>query len=388
MHSAQPRVLIYVQHLLGIGHLMRARRIAIALHENNFQVTFVTGGLPVEGFEVPGLNHVALSPIAVKDGDFSALVDSDGNLIDEEFKQQRCKHLLEVYDSVQPDVILLEAFPFGRRQVRFELMPLLDKVDATVPRPVVVSSIRDVLQRRSKPGRDEQTVEVIKQKIDKVLVHGDPAFATLDESFPLSAQIADKIIYTGLVSNATAEKNAPKFDIVVSAGGGAVGINLIKAALEAATLLPDDYTWCIITGPNLPVDDYKELAELVPANVTLEQFRQDFPGLLLHTRLSISQAGYNTVNDILQAGCRSLLIPYSAHGETEQQDRAEQLQRLGLAQVVQDALLSGEFLATAVQQSLSISQAEAVTTFDFNGANRTAEVLLELVRAKQRVDES
>ena len=39
----KPRVLFYVQHLLGIGHVMRACRIAKALRDA-FEVRLVVGG--------------------------------------------------------------------------------------------------------------------------------------------------------------------------------------------------------------------------------------------------------------------------------------------------------------------------------------------------------
>ena len=82
MEQTRPlRVLFYVQHLLGIGHLMRARRIAVALQSDAFEVTLVTGGLPVPGFEHSGVDQVALAPIAIRDGDFGSLLDSDGEVI-------------------------------------------------------------------------------------------------------------------------------------------------------------------------------------------------------------------------------------------------------------------------------------------------------------------
>ena len=49
---AHPRVFFYVQHLLGIGHLARASRVADALVADGFDVTIVTGGTPVAGFPV------------------------------------------------------------------------------------------------------------------------------------------------------------------------------------------------------------------------------------------------------------------------------------------------------------------------------------------------
>ena len=40
----RPCVFFYVQHLLGIGHIARASRIANALQANGFDVVLVTGG--------------------------------------------------------------------------------------------------------------------------------------------------------------------------------------------------------------------------------------------------------------------------------------------------------------------------------------------------------
>ncbi|MGO6906718.1 glycosyl transferase, partial [Rhizobium ruizarguesonis] len=50
-----PRIFFYVQHLLGIGHIARASRIANALVKDGFDVTVVTGGLPVPCFPGEGI---------------------------------------------------------------------------------------------------------------------------------------------------------------------------------------------------------------------------------------------------------------------------------------------------------------------------------------------
>ncbi len=271
------RVLFYVQHLLGIGHLMRAGRVAIALQQNGLQVTLVIGGVPVPGFELPGVEQVCLPPIAIRDGNFAALVDAQGNLVDESYKQRRCDMLLESYRSISPDIVILEAFPFGRRLVRFELLPLIEAIEHSTPKPVLVASLRDILQKRSKPGRDEETAELVRQHFDKVLVHGDPAFATLADSFPCTAVIADQLVYTGLVGAGALETVADPFDIVVSAGGGAVGAKLVQASLEAAALLPESGSWCVITGPNMPMVERARLEHRLPGHVTVERFRSDFP---------------------------------------------------------------------------------------------------------------
>ena len=87
--TAAPRAFFYVQHLLGIGHLARASRIARALAEDGFDVTVVTGGTPVAGFPGPLVHHVALPPITAGDAGFSGLADIDGNPVDDAFKDNR-----------------------------------------------------------------------------------------------------------------------------------------------------------------------------------------------------------------------------------------------------------------------------------------------------------
>lgn len=380
------RVLFYVQHLLGIGHLMRAGRVARALQNNGFQVTLVTGGVPVAGIDLPEVKQVCLPPIAVRDGNFSELVDARGNPIDEPYKQRRRELLLQTYRSICPDIVILEAFPFGRRLVRFELLPLIEAIGRSTPKPILVASIRDILQKRSKPDRDAESAQLISQHFDKVLVHGDAAFATLDDSFPCTATIADQLIYTGLVGSGDSgvpQTVAEPFDIVVSAGGGAVGARLVQASLAAAVLLPETGSWCVITGPNMPTVERAGIENRLPARVTVEQFRKDFPSLLYRARLSISQAGYNTVSDILQARCRSIVVPYSAAGETEQTARAARLQHLGLATVLSEPMLSGENLASLVRTVLERRTSAMSTRVDTNGADRTAEILQQLAAGKQ-----
>ncbi|OBZ92324.1 glycosyl transferase [Pararhizobium polonicum] len=373
-----PRAFFYVQHLLGIGHLARASRIARALAEDGFDVTVVTGGTPVTGFPGPLVHHVALPPITAGDAGFSGLADIDGNPVDDAFKNNRRDRLLTAFRQSQPDIVIIEAFPFGRRQVRFELLPLLDAIAATDPKPLVVTSLRDILQERSKPGRDEETVATVKQYFDRVLVHGDPAFARLEDTFPLAVDIVDKVIYTGLVAAPPPAQPAERFDVIVSAGGGAVGNALIRAALETAKSLGAALSWALITGPNLPQSDFDAILADAPAHVSVYRFRPDFASLLAGARLSVSQAGYNTVCDILRAGCHALLIPFTAGGETEQTVRAERLEKLGLAHILTEEALSPESMTQAIEAALAAS-GRPPHSLDLDGAQRTAEILRGLL---------
>lgn len=371
------RVLFYVQHLLGIGHLARASRIAAALAQAGAEVTMVTGGLPVAGFPGPGLRHVALPPVATAEG-FAGLVDATGRPVDAAFRAARRDRLLGLYHDLRPDVVITEAFPFGRRQVRFELEPLMDAIAASRPRPILCASIRDILQERAKPGRDAETVATVKQHYDRVLVHGDPTFVRLEETFPPAAEILDRVVYTGMVAAPVPAPSADRFDVVVSAGGGAVGAALIGAAREAATLLPELARWCLIAGPNLPQPDFDRLSKGLRPGVELVRFRPDFAALLGSAGLSVSQAGYNTVCDILGAGCRSLLVPFASDGETEQTARAERLERLGRVTVLAEEAIGWQSMAAVIRRVLAQPINAAAAHLRVDGAARTADIVLSL----------
>lgn len=376
--ESRKRVFFYVQHLLGIGHLVRASRIAQAMHVAGLNVTMVTGGSHVEGFPGEGIRHVQLPEVFASNSGFSGLADANGQPVDEAFQARRVAMLLKAFQDCQPHAVIIEAFPFGRRQMRFELLPLLEAIEHTSPKPLLFSSVRDILQENRKPGRDEETASTIEQYFDGVLVHGDENFVRLEDTFPLAQRIADKVHYTGLVLPEPAVPAPDRYDVVVSAGGGAVGIELIRAALDARNLLQDQRSWCVITGPNLPAQEFEILRQTVPPEVSLVRFRKDFPGLLMNAKLSISQAGYNTVGDLLRAGCASVLVPFASGGETEQTVRAEKLAALGIAVVMPESELSAETMAHAMHKAESRDTRTALD-ISTDGAAKTATIILSCI---------
>ncbi|MBX5201711.1 glycosyltransferase [Rhizobium sp. NZLR1] len=373
-----PRIFFYVQHLLGIGHIARASRIASALAKDGFDVTVITGGLPVPGFPGEGVKTVALPAVVASNAGFSGLADADGRPAGEDFLHARRDLLLNAFHAARPDVVIIEAFPFGRRQMRFELLPLLAAIDKAEPRPKLLSSVRDILQENRKAGRDAETAALVKAHFDAVLVHGDPSFVRLEDTFPLTGEIADRLRYTGLVAAPPAPEPTEIFDIIASAGGGAVGAALIGAAKEAAAMLPADLRWLLISGPNLPEADFAALSQDAPANVTLVRFRKDFPSLLRGAKVSISQAGYNTVGDLLRTECRAILIPFVVGGETEQTVRAERLQALDLADILPETGLTAGHVKEAVEKALATARREPVL-LDLDGAEKTAGIIRSML---------
>jgi len=302
-------------------------------------------------------------------------------------RRRRRALVLDAFAQLQPDVVLMESYPFGRRTFRRELDALVAAAQARRPRAPVLVSIRDILVAKSNPARYSEIAQRVRRDIDAVLVHGDPRLVGLEASFPAAPEIADKLRYTGYVTDAgEAEDGTDRLDtgrgeVLVSAGGGAVGAPLLKAALAARPLTSlRNHVWRLIAGPNLPQEDYDALARQVSAGVLLERFRGDFQSLLRHCHLSISQAGYNTILDVLQAGARAVVVPFAEGSETEQALRARLLAERGLVHVADARALGGPegavALAQAIERALS-APAPALGRLDLDGARRAAECVAE-----------
>ena len=144
-----PKVLFYVQHLLGIGHIKRATTLARAMAGEGLEVTVVSGGADVQVVDVNRMTFVQLPPVRASDRNFGGLVDADGEPVSEALKAQRRDALLQCFNYVRPDAVMIELFPFGRRQLRFEIIPLLEAARAAGPRPRIISSVRDILVEKN-----------------------------------------------------------------------------------------------------------------------------------------------------------------------------------------------------------------------------------------------
>ena len=96
--------------------------------------------------------------------------------------------------------------------------------------------------------------------------------------------------------------------------------------------------------------------------IIVQRNRRDFVSLLSACAVSVSQAGYNTVLDTIEANCRTLLVPFSRGGESEQTHRAEKFSNLGRAVVLAEKDLNPKALAAAVERAacLDLSKCQPV----------------------------
>ena len=286
--------------------------------------------------------------------------------------------MLEIFDACAPQVLITETFPFGRRMLQFELFPLLRASRKSGDCKLVIASIRDILQPRSKPGRDRETCDLIDAWYDHVLVHGDESIARLKDSFPLADCIEDKLFYSGYIcaqQTQSAPAEAGINEVLVSAGGSDTGLQILQTALCAKPLSSLNHLhWRLLVSQAIPAADFKQLQAMAGDGITVERNRPDFSELIKRARLSISQAGYNTMTDLLNSDTAAVVIPYAEADEKEQSLRAHALQARGRVIALSQDELAAASLAEAIDAALAQNTGLAV---NLNGATNSARMIMQ-----------
>ncbi|MGC3938671.1 glycosyltransferase family protein [Roseobacter sp. EG26] len=370
------KVMIVVTHLLGTGHLARALTLARAFKKAGHAVWVVSGGMPAAHLNYSQITFMQLPPLRSDGVNFTKLIDAENRIASAQYLKARQDSLLANVLEVQPDVIITELFPFGRRVLRDEFVAMLTEARERPIRPLVCASIRDILAPPSKPAKALATEDMVETFYDAVLVHSDRQITPLKASWPVTSKLEPYLHYTGFVA-AEAPRDHPTEagtgEILVSAGGGDVGAELFRQVVNAAAARPE-WHWRILVGGQRAQELVHQLHSEATSNVIVEPARADFRQMLRHAEASVSMCGYNTALDILQAGTPAVFIPFDAGGEVEQTLRAEALALLpGIA-----LLRSSDVTPTSLLKSLDLvrsSPRRSVQATNFEGAGHSVRII-------------
>lgn len=350
------KIAVYCQHVLGIGHFFRVLELCRALLVEH-EVLLITGG---EGVAVPlpeGLRRFEL-PALMMDADFKGIYTTDAATDVATIKARRRDSLMELIRSERPHLLLIELYPFGRKAFRFELEPVLEGIQGgQLPPCRVVCSLRDILVEKTDTVAYEARVLKQLERFDALLVHGDPAVITLDETFGAVDSIPIPLIYTGYITprpsphtRAVERKRLGLTQadrlVVVSAGGGKVGDPLMAAAAGAFERLGADprLHLHLIVGPYGDADLFQALLDKAGGRLSIERFTERFLELLTAADLSLSMGGYNTCMNLLAARVpRALIWPFAQN--REQRLRVERLMGQAPFFLLADGDLTAERLA-------------------------------------------
>jgi len=205
------KVMLYVQSTAGTGHIRTALNLAHEL-KNDFEVLIVYGGVDIP-FKIPKKVVLHKLPSLIDDPENRKELVAKNYSIDYT-KKQRTIQLLELFGKFQPDFLLIEHFPFGRQNFRYEIMPLIKQAHGT--RCKVFGSFRGIIGQ----DHDEEQINTDLDYFDTVFVHTDPKVSVPEFEH-------DKFIYTGYVASKT--DKCIESDIVSFFGQGFDCRNIIAA---------------------------------------------------------------------------------------------------------------------------------------------------------------
>ncbi|MDJ0684200.1 MAG: glycosyltransferase [Alphaproteobacteria bacterium] len=378
------KVMFHVQSVLGGGHTKRIQALARGCEAAGMTVLVATG--EKQGALGPTIPHCALDIVRTRDAQFKRYVTDGGAPADDAVWSRRRTQLLQAFNELKPDVLVIEGYPFARSRFVNELTPLIAaSKDAGT---ALLCSIRDILQPIPKPERRERSLAWANADFDAILVHGEESLTPLSMSFPLADAIAPPLIYTGYVDNpdwvepARDEDRSGAGEIVVSAGAGAIGATIYRAAVASADRSPG-WRWRVLLGADLDPQIAEELRQSASENCIVEAARSDFRTVLTTAQASVSLCGYNTAVDLMAVAPPALVIPFEGGGEREQLMRAECFEPLGLWRVLRECDLTPDKLIAALKQILA-ADAPARSTIPRDGIARSVAAIARIASEERR----
>lgn len=376
------KVICYCQHVLGIGHFHRSLEICKALAVQH-ETVMVLGGPDVYLPETDVTFHQL--PGLMMDSNFSKLIPCDAKQNLEQLKILRKEQLLNLFKDFQPDIFLVELFPFGRKAFGFELIPIFTGIAMGTLSPCLrLCSLRDILvEKKDKEKYETRVLNSLNDSFDGLLIHSDPDYIPLDHTFSATDSITIPTKYTGFVTpKRTQTKNSirpqlklSKEDklVVASIGGGNVGAELLQATAAAATLLDNNKQihFHLFTGPYSAPDLQDKLKAYESNHIHIHSFCDNFPDWLQAADLSISMAGYNTCMNLLEASIPALLHPFTQN--REQRMRVAAFSDCCDFTLLETADLNPEKLVELICEKLTHSKKS--NAVDLDGAVKSCELI-------------
>ena len=365
--SSSPRLVVYSQDGLGLGHQRRTTLLASEFLAAKAGASVLTiSDSPLGQFFPTSVGHDYLklpSIHKVGPGDWRPLSLS---LSFAEVLEVRREIIRSAVLKFAPDVVLVDHMPHGAMG---ELVPTLEALQGSGTR--IVLGLRDILDSPAVVRQRwhlEGAFEAVEQYFHDVLVYGSRDVFDMSVGIrlagrgqPAAALLRLRLLAVHLPSGADKLRrrylrNAADSDLIVAmAGGGADADGLFETLLSAVPAINAERPCVvvIVTGPFLPRAEQRKLTRLargLPVHVI--RTVNDSLTYLSAADLVIAMAGYNTTAEILTLDKPALLVPRSGPS-AEQQMRAKLFADRGWVNWLPPAELSPDTLAEAALSALT-----------------------------------
>ena len=379
------KIIFYCQYVWGMGHLVRSLEFARAL--SNHDVTLIAGGQEVE-VDLPEHVRLLRLPVLYMDEKFTRLIAGTPGQSVEQVQHERKKTIYSLMEHLQPDLIIVELYPFGRSMFGFELEPLLEDIrQGRFGHVKTVCSLRDILVEKKDPAAyEERVLQKLNRHFDALLIHSDPGLLRLQETFSRVEDINIPVVYTGFIAQQAdpaggrslrrelAISCGQKF-IVASAGGGRSGYQLLASVIDACELLRGrlPIRLEVFGGPFMADEAFEALSARASADFRIRRYTKRFLDYLYAADLSVSLAGYNTCMNLLVTRVPALVYPYWR--QQEQPLRANRIKNMLPVEILNTADIHPVPLSNHIDQILHQPRTSDPLSVDFCGAANAASFL-------------
>jgi predicted glycosyltransferase len=377
------RALFITNECAGLGHLRRSLNLARAFTELNPDATalVVTGSSAIGSFEIPPRVDTVKLPVFRREPDgtlYAATLGVDMSII-ESMRREILRTTAQAFD---PDVVVVDKTPLGLRN---ELVPMLERLRHEGRARIVLGlrNVEDEPARVRASWAEAHTLAAVERYYDCAVVYGPEnttgdALSCLDGRTPVPVPVT-RVGFVGNSPSVSRPADLPEGYLLVTVGGGSDGVVSITAVLDAEVHAPLPMPVVIVTGPLMPAADVAAIAARCDGErIRLFEFRQDMPLVIAGAQAVVMMGGYNTVSEVLQAGVPALVVP-RVRPSSEQLIRANGLAEAGLADMVHPDDITPQLMWQAIVDTAA-RQRQAVEGDDYRGAERTAQLLVDLTR--------
>lgn len=388
LDRARPSVMLYSHDGFGLGHLRRTVRLGQIIRKvvPEASVLIVTSSPAAGRPLIPDeLEYIKL-PSVTKTGAERYHPHYDTTL--ESCISLRSALLLTAVQEIQPDLLLVDHRPLGLKR---EVLPALEWIKSAAPHIHTVVGLRDVLDEPStvmRDWRENGIYEALDYLYETILVYGERSVLDITREYAMPGPIARKARFTGYLGAIAPQRTREEVRaslgltsgrlVVVHAGGGGDGKDLIDTYLDTFHLLPGDIHSLVVTGPLMSRDDRERFKkEATDGRITLVEYQHDLASAIAAADVSVSMGGYNTVCEVLSAGVPALVVP-RIFPRQEQYIRAQRLAERGLLDMLLPTSLTPVALAAGVVKALADPPTRHAPV-NLNGAERAAQLLAPFI---------
>lgn len=369
-------VLMYSHDTFGLGHLRRSRTIAHALvsHFPGATISIVSGSPVVDAFPFEDRVEYIQIPAAQKlaNGNY---VSGSGEKSFEETMAARESVIRAAAERIRPDMVIVDKEPLGLAREMLSTLEWL-KTQGTI----AVLGLRDVLDAPELLREEWQRKHIVEHLdlYDEIWIYGPGSFHNPLAGIDLPEWVLSQTRYTGFLPRSiqdddVTEKYGRDY-VLVTAGGGGDGYELMSAALNAVRR---DRTpgreFLFVLGPFMTERERFEIAARAASlsNVQVVDFDTNLEAVVANARAVIGMCGYNTFCEVISFDKRALFVPRTAP-RREQSIRARRAEEFGWVDAIdiEDAKNPQRFLAAISRVLDRPVPSSAVSRPDLDGLNR------------------